>query len=130
MIKLLPLTMVVCLMSACNPDESISGYAAPSLDYNLTDINGVAFTSRATISFPEQGRVAGQAPCNSYFGEQTEFYPWFGLNGIAATRMACPDMAAETQFFAALDKMTLSEVVDSTLILSNTDGDQMVFVAR
>jgi heat shock protein HslJ len=44
--------------------------------------------------------------------------------------MACPEMVAETAFFEALDDMTLSEASGDTLILSNSDGRQMVFVAR
>jgi heat shock protein HslJ len=44
--------------------------------------------------------------------------------------MACPDLAAETTFFATLENMTLSEASGDTLILSNPDGRQMVFVAR
>lgn len=130
MFKVMTPMVAIFLLSACGPDESISGYADTSLAYQLTELDGVPFTARATVSFPEQGRIAGQAPCNSYFGEQTEFYPWFGLNGIGATRMVCPDMSEETRFFAALEAMTLAEVVDRTLILSNTDGNQMVFVAR
>lgn len=130
MIKVIALLSAALLMTACNPDETISGYADPSSDYHLTEMNGVAFTGRATISFPELGRVAGQAPCNRYFGEQTEFYPWFGLIGIGSTRMACPDMALEGEFFATLEAMTLAEVAGGTLILSNTEGAEMVFVAR
>jgi heat shock protein HslJ len=116
-------------LTAC-VDESISGYADPDLEYHLIDIDGVSFTSRATITFPEEGRVAGQAPCNRYFATQTEFYPWFGLTGIGATRMACPELTLEAEFLSALEDMTLAEVSGSTLILSNTDGRKMVFEAR
>ncbi len=127
--KVITLMVAVSLLSACNPDETSSGYADLSQEYQLTQMNGEAFTGRATISFPEQGRVAGQAPCNSYFATQSEVYPSFGLSDIGATRMACPDLALESEFLAALDTMTSAEVADGTLTLSNTDGGQMVFEA-
>lgn len=127
--KITILVLAMFGVSAC-VDESISGYAGTGVKYHLVDIDGVPFTAPATITFPEEGRVVGQAPCNRYFATQTEYYPWFGLIDYGATRMACPDLAQETAFFLALEDMTLSEVVGGTLILSNTDGRQMVFEAR
>ncbi|WP_275450631.1 hypothetical protein [Octadecabacter antarcticus] len=44
--------------------------------------------------------------------------------------MACPDLALEAAFFAALEDMKLSEASGITLILSKPDNRQMVFVAR
>jgi heat shock protein HslJ len=44
--------------------------------------------------------------------------------------MACENLSAETVFFAALEEMMLAEASGDTLILSNTDGREMVFVAR
>ena len=46
------------------------------------------------------------------------------------TRRACPELPEETAFFKALEQMTLAEVVGETLILSNTEGGEMVFEAR
>lgn len=117
------------LLSACK-DETISGYADPEAVWELTELNGTSFEARATMSFPEQGKITGQAPCNRYFGAQKAPYPWFETGPIAATKMACPDLEAETQFFAALEKMNQSEALGSTLILSNDKGDEMVFKAR
>ena len=116
--------------SACVPDERVASFIEPTVEYYLIDLDGAPFDGTATISFPETGKVVGQAPCNRYFAAQTEPYPWFSLEGIGATRMACLDLNLESAFFAALEEMTLSEVSGDTLILSNTDGRQMVFVAR
>lgn len=127
-----PLIALLSLLfvSACFADESISGFVEPSAEFHLIEIDGVPFDTTATIFFPETGKVAGQAPCNRYFATQTEFYPWFALDGIGATRMACENLTAESIYFAALEEMTLAEVSGDTLILSNSDGRQMVFVAR
>ncbi|MDB4213728.1 META domain-containing protein [Octadecabacter sp.] len=130
MLKIIPLLIVATVLSACSRDESISKFADPLAAYHLITLDNMAFSARATISFPEEGRVMGQAPCNTYFAMQSVPYPWFALEGIGATRMACPDLAQESEFFGALEGMTLSEVIGDTLILSNSVGREMVFVAR
>ena len=118
--------IALALLSACK-DETISGYAPNDAVWRLGTLNGVAFDARATLSFPETGRIAGHAPCNTYFGSQTAPYPWFAVEGLGSTKRACPDLNAESAYFEALAKMTLSEVSGGTLILSNAVGDQMVF---
>lgn len=130
MLRFLILFIVILGLSACARDESIANFVEPTAKYHLVELDNAPFVARATIQFPEAGRIVGKAPCNSYFAAQTVPYPWFGLEGIGATRMACGDMAAEATFFAALEDMTLAEVAGDTLILSNPSGRQMVFVAR
>ena len=114
----------------CQGDETISAYSPEGVTWNLASIDGVAFDSNATITFPKEGEIAGKAPCNSYFGKQSAPYPWFGLKDIGATRMACPDLEQENLFFAALNEMTISEVVGTTMILTNETGGEMVFEAN
>lgn len=110
-------------------DETLSGYGAADKTWVLTDMDGAPFEARADLSFPEEGRIQGQAPCNTFTGAQTVPYPWFKAEGIAVTRIACPDLDAESRFFEALQAMTLAEVGTDTLFLSNDDGRKMVFRA-
>lgn len=130
MTKILALISLVFLMSACSRDESISKFVDPSAEYVLIEMDGMPFAATATIAFPEQGSVIGQAPCNRYFATQTVSYPWFSLEGIGSTRMSCPDFALEARFFEALEGMTLAEASGGTLILSDSVGHKMVFTAR
>jgi heat shock protein HslJ len=118
------------LLSGCSRDESISKFVDPASEYHLVELNGLAFSSTATIAFPEQGRVVGLSQCMRFFASQTVPYPWFSLEGIGSTRMACPNLPQETAFFDALEGMTLAEVSGRTLILSDSIGRQMVFEAR
>ena len=111
----------------CAGDETISGYADSTATYVLADIDGVPFAPHATIRFPEEGRIEGQAPCNAYSAAQTVPYPWFGPGPVMATRRACPDLQAETEYFTALAEMTLAEVQGDILILSNEAGRAMTF---
>lgn len=121
-VLLLPLT------AAC-ADETLSGYADPGAEYVLQTIDGAPFAARATITFPHALGLAGQAPCNRYSGALQAPYPWFETGPLAATKMACPDLAAEGVFFNALNQMTLAEVAGKVLILTNDAGHEMVFRA-
>ena len=118
------------LLSGCAVNESITKFVDAAVDYQLVELDGLPFVGTATIAFPETGRVEGQAPCNRYFAQQSVPYPWFAIEGIGATRMACPDLALETEFFEALEGMTLAEVSGDILILSNSVGRRMIFETR
>lgn len=124
------LTLSIVFLSACYGDETISGYADPGAVWVLTELDGADFSERATLTFPEEGKVAGDAPCNRYFGEQTAPYPWISIERIGATKRACPALSEESAFFDALCQMTLAEVAGGTLILSNETGGEMVFVRQ
>lgn len=133
MTKLALAALALILPLAGCADETLSGYADPETVYQLAEIDGMPFRARATITFPDPGRMAGDAPCNLWFGSQTLPYPWFDGSQIGVTKRACFDDAtnrAETAFFDALEAMTLAEVQGPVLILSNEAGREMVFRAR
>ncbi len=117
------------LLAACPKDETISGYADPEATFALQELDGRSFAAQATISFPEEGQVRGTGPCNGYSAEQNVPYPWFQLGPIRATRRACADLAQESDFFSALQAMTLIEVHGGTVILRDEAGREMVFRA-
>jgi len=121
---LLPLLLGYCA------DETLTGYGAQDQVFVLVSINDQPFPARATIRFPQQGQIAGQAPCNSFTSTQDLPYPWFKAGPIAATKRACPDLQAEAHFFKTLSEMTLSEVSGPNLILSTSEGQMMVFLAE
>lgn len=108
-------------------DETISGYTDRTAVFRLMEIDGAPFTAKATISFPEEGKFRGEAPCNSFSASQSAPYPWFAPGPIAVTRRACSDLDAEALFLGALAEMTLIEAVEDTVILSNDAGREMMF---
>ncbi len=116
-------------LAACIGDETVSGYAPPGVVWTLVELNGAPFPAQATLQLDGPGRLSGQAPCNSYAAAQTVPYPWFAVEELVATERACPELAAETRFFEALEAMTLAEVLGEVLILSNDTGGEMVFEA-
>lgn len=126
--RLLTLPLLASL-AACAGDESLTAYGAADKTWVLSEIDGAPAPARTTLSFPEPGRLAGRAPCNAYSGAQTAPYPWFEVGPIASTKAACPDLAFEQSYFAALSAMTLSEVSGDILVLSTPEGREMVFKA-
>lgn len=119
----------ILAVTGCQKDETVKAYGAADKVWRLVELDDAPVTYSATLMFPETGRIAGKAPCNTYTGSMTVPYPWFEAGPLAATRMACPDLDAETLFFAALSDMSLSEVLGDTLLLSNDEGRTMVFKA-
>lgn len=122
--------LALLALGACTLDETVAAYGGADRVWVLESLNGAPFADRATLRFGEDGQVFGQAPCNRYFGRQTAPYPWFVLEGVGATRMACPDMLTEDVFFAALGAMSQSEVSGDVLRLANDDGEEMIFRAE
>ncbi|WP_420556813.1 META domain-containing protein [Roseovarius sp.] len=125
---LLTVPLVVSLLN-CSGDETLSGHGAADRTWQLEELDGTAFDSTATITFPEEGKIVGEAPCNRYFAAQLQPYPWFEAAEIGTTRRACPDLAQETAFLDALGAMSLAEVTETTLILSTPEGREMIFRA-
>ena len=126
------LALVLAAMSVLGycKDETVSGHGGDGATWVLRSIDGTPFAARATLTFPEEGTLAGEAPCNGYSGQQTVPYPWFSAERLITTRRACPDLEAETRYLRALGDMTLAEIAGDTLILSNDAGGEMVFRAR
>jgi heat shock protein HslJ len=121
--------VVTILAMGCAGDETLRAYGAAGKTWRLVELDDKPFAARATLVFPEQGKIAGLAPCNTYSATMSVPYPWFETGPIATTRTFCPDQAAETAFLAALAQMSLSEVLGNTLILSTPDGRIMLFKA-
>lgn len=128
--KTIAALVLILTIAACRGDETVSAYGGAGQNWHLAEINGTPFNAQATVTFPTPGEIAGQAPCNTYSGAMTAPYPWFETGPLATTRMACRDLAAESQFFKALSQMTQSEVSGKTMILRNDKDQEMVFEAR
>ncbi len=122
---------VVLLLAACQPvpDTATPNTATPNLaqDWKLVGFSEGALPPRVTMDLREPGRAAGQGPCNRWFGEVVGQFPEFRLPMVASTQMACPDLAAEGRFHAALGRVTAAELVGGQLILTGPEGLRLTF---
>lgn len=117
-------------LAACQPagaDAVPSEYLA--IEWKLVSIDGQPFTANGKIDLSAPGRVAGQGPCNRFSGSNDGTLPDFRPSALAATRMACPDLSAESAMLTALGQMTRAEVTGPvTLLLTGPKGGSMEFV--
>jgi heat shock protein HslJ len=115
------------LLSFCAKDETVSGLTTPDAVWQLSAIGGSPVAPRITIRFPEEGKIAGEAPCNSYTAAQAAPVPWIDIGPIAATRRACPGLALETRYLALLEKMEFVEILGDTMLMTAEDGTELEF---
>ncbi len=118
---------LTALLSFCSPDETVSGQTNETDVWVLQTINDESISEKITLEFPEEGRITGRAPCNSYFATQTAPLPWFEVGAIGATKVACPSLKLEQIYFNTLQKMTTAEIAGDTLILKSDAGGTLVY---
>ena len=84
-----------------------------------------------TAEFTSDGRVAGSAGCNRYFGTAVPDGDRLRVSGFGSTRMFCSQdgvMAQEDAFLSALGKVDAYSIAGSELHL--TGSARLVFSAR
>lgn len=118
--------ILLMLLAACRGDETVTGYGGAG-SWRLVSVDGAPFAAQATLVMEASGAISGAAPCNRFSAMQTAPYPWFELGPLRVTRRACPQLAEEALFLDGLSAMTVSEVAGDTLILSDSEGREMVF---
>ena len=89
--------------------------------WSLEDLGGnpVITDSRATLTFPETGKVAGNGSCNRFTGAAEIAASAIKLGPLASTRMACMGEAStqETEYLKALEGAQRFEVKEGKLYL-------------
>jgi heat shock protein HslJ len=129
----MPTHLILALLlyvTVWQPDETLRRYGAANVTWQVQTLNGAPFTTIATLSFPRRNVITGRGPCNRFNTTNTTPYPWFKAAPIAATRMACPDLAEESAFFKALAEATIAIVTDDTLTFSTEDTELLTLKAR
>ena len=111
--------LAACVSPAVSQD--IAG-----VDWHLVGLEGQAVDWDASLRF-DGDKVAGKAPCNRWFGSNTGTLPALDISGIGATRMACPDLAAESVYFESLQAMQRVELDQGHLFLIGAEGRIMEF---
>jgi heat shock protein HslJ len=90
-------------------------------EWLLEDLSGAGVMDnvRATLSFPEGGKVAGRGSCNRFFGPAEVAGSGLKLGPLGSTRMACPEavMNQETKYLNALQAAERYEWKDPYLLV-------------
>jgi heat shock protein HslJ len=106
------------------------GPAAPPVlagtAWRLEDLAGagVIDRARASLEFPDTGRVSGSASCNRFTGSVTVSGAAISFGPLATTRKICPEalMNQETRYLQALASAARFEVRDAFLYLHTAAG--------
>ncbi len=96
--------------------------------WRLADVAGTVAISgaRATLEFPQPGRVIGNGSCNRFFGAVELAGDSIRVGTLAATRKACaePAMRQEARYLEALAAASRFTADASTLLLFPAGGGQ------
>jgi heat shock protein HslJ len=122
--RLFPVLAALSLAACVTPAQSRDEIAG--VDWHLVGLEGQATGWTASLRF-EGDAVAGKAPCNSWGARNGATLPEVSFAAIRATRMACPDLQAETAFFDALQAMQRAELDQGHLYLIGPEGRIMEF---
>jgi heat shock protein HslJ len=139
------LTLVVLIFvvscSSHKPMDNSQKTSSPSsvllvgTEWILTDFGGIAVVpnSKASLSFLEAGRAAGNASCNRFTGGVTITGNAIKFGQMASTRMACVDeaiSAQENQYLQLLGEANRYEVNDNSLLIYVAGSDKPLRFAR
>ncbi len=120
---------------AISPDAEPQPSELIGTAWRLDDLagKGVVAGSQATLEFPSDGRTSGNGSCNRFNGVVTIAGSSITFGGVASTKMACADNAAndqETAYFQALQDAESFELDGQTLrIFSKGQSEPLRFVA-
>lgn len=97
------------------------------VEWRVEDIDrgGIIDSSHVTLTFGEDGRIAGRASCNSYSAGWTEKDGTLAISRAASTQMACAEalMNQEHKFLEILAAVRhLAMTADGALVLQSADG--------
>lgn len=131
----MPFPFTATLTRAGTDQSGCAGNSAALLagDWTVTDLNGSALPEGldVTLSFAD-GRISGSSGCNRFTGGYELTGEGLTLGQIAATRMACPPPAMETEqaVLAALSAITRFDIGREGALLLQSDEATTVLSAR
>lgn len=133
-------------LSACSVNNNTSSNEAVSVklppdpssvvyntDWLLKEMNGKAVKispdapRKAMIHIDKDDHITGSGGCNLLSGNcRFRDNDKIAISYGAATQMACPDMAIEDEFFAALNKVGIYKLDGNTLHLMDRYGNLLL----
>lgn len=121
------LAVLGCAPVAPAPEVAEGNWLLPGTEWRLVALGGVPFTESVTATLTSDGRVTGAAPCNRFTAAYTGRWPDLSFSPVASTRRMCPDMEAETEFFAVLGRVNRAALGADGLVLTGPDDASLRF---
>lgn len=129
--NLLLLLCLVLLGVGCNSSKNMAkleGVKWELKTLNDKEIKLVDNSSEVYIQFNEaEKKVNGRGGCNRFFGNYELDGDKLKFSPLGATRMACPDLELETEFFRALETVDAYSIKDGQLSLKSKGKVVAVF---
>ncbi|MDG5976708.1 heat shock protein [Hydrogenophaga taeniospiralis CCUG 15921] len=126
-------SLVACAVPAA-PAATPASAPLVGSEWLLQDLGGrpVLDKVKATLAFPEAGRVTGSGSCNGFFGTYTLIEDRISLGQIGSTRMACGEGVSEQEnrYLDALRKAERVEVQGTTMWLHTQGLDKPLRFVR
>lgn len=117
-------------LSGCGaPSTPATAAAGQPQVWQLTSLDNKPYHGNVTVSLAKNGKqLMGQAPCNAFNADIIrDAYPAVRIVNVVSTKMACPDMAAEADFFDALSVVTGQGTGKTMLYFTSTSGRRLEF---
>lgn len=131
MVKKMILVLLLGLLAACDGGITMSDVSGK---WQLTSLHGQPAPTAmreggVTLEIQPDGKFAGQAPVNRYFGQLKIEGEAIIAAPVGSTMMAGPPelMQAEQDFFKTLNAVKAMSVKDGTLEIQGADGRRLVF---
>ncbi|XXK31552.1 META domain-containing protein [Rhodobacteraceae bacterium nBUS_24] len=115
------------LLSGCQVDPTATLDSLVGPVWVVQTLDDATFPAVATLQLSQDGKVAGKAPCNRYFGAVKFSGSDIAIGPLASTRMACEALDDETRYLLALADMTQVKLSRGQLILRGPSGRELTF---
>ena len=128
--KLMLLVLLVAVTGCKSSDNSLTLLRAKEWQLKSMTENGKEVKNPQqipTLVFSDSSAVYGSAGCNRFFGNYEMDGDKLKFSPLGATRMACPDLQLETEFFKALETVDTYSIKDGLLSLKSKDKVVAVF---
>ncbi len=116
---------------SCNSSKNMAKLDGVKWELKLLNDREVKLTdnnSEVYLQFNEaEKKVSGRGGCNRFFGNYEMDGDKLKFSPLGATRMACPDLQLETEFFKALETVDTYSIKDGLLSLKSKDKVVAVF---
>lgn len=129
--NLLWLVCVITMGVGCNSSKNMAKLNDVKWELKMLDGKEIKLTDNNSdiyIQFNEaEKKVNGRGGCNRFFGNYDMDGDKLKFSPIGATRMACPDLQTESEFFRVLETVDAYSIKEGLLSLKSKGNVVAVF---